>query len=167
MIYFTLETNRTANRIKIGYSKSPEERIKSLQTSSPVDLDVLLIMPGSKNLEHVLHKTFKKDRLRGEWFVYSDDIKDFVTRERKEGAHAKTSGAWNGKDDHPPLTRKAVFLGGTIPSLNQEMRLIRGEKCASILHSPEDQQSASANDKIDKPRLVRAVSNGEQLSFFE
>lgn len=62
--------------LKIGYSKDPDERLKTLQTGSPYKLKVCTLIEceseeDGRKLERTLHwlaeKRFKK--LAGEWFV--------------------------------------------------------------------------------------------------
>jgi hypothetical protein len=58
MIYF-LKAN---NRIKIGYANDPTQRIPSIQTSSPFELEVLLIINGNYDRERELHQKFEAFR---------------------------------------------------------------------------------------------------------
>lgn len=54
--------------IKIGYSVSPEKRLKELQTGYPDTLIVILMVPGDESTERALHRKFDASRLKGEWF---------------------------------------------------------------------------------------------------
>ncbi len=80
MIYF-LKAN---NRIKIGYAIDPTQRIPSIQTSSPFDLEVLLIIDGNYDRERELHQKFETFRKSGEWFEYSEPIKSFIIQNSTE-----------------------------------------------------------------------------------
>ena len=64
--------------VKIGYSRNPLIRISSLQTSSPYEIDVLLVIDGSIFDEHSLHKRFSHLRMAGEWFKFNGEIRDFI-----------------------------------------------------------------------------------------
>ncbi len=75
MIYF-LKAN---DRIKIGYANDPSTRIPSIQTSSPFELEVLLIIDGTFSKERELHEKFLEFRKSGEWFEFSEPIKKFVS----------------------------------------------------------------------------------------
>lgn len=70
--------------IKIGFSKSPENRLKELQTGYPDTLIILLMMPGSESTESTLHREFAASRLKGEWFrpdeYLLERIKEFKER---------------------------------------------------------------------------------------
>ena len=74
MIYFV----KANDRIKIGYSSNPTSRINQLQTSSPYDLEVLLIIDGDREKERILHKEFKDCRKKGEWFEFEGTVKDYI-----------------------------------------------------------------------------------------
>jgi hypothetical protein len=74
MIYF-LKANE---KVKIGYADDPSKRIPAIQTSSPYELEVLLIIDGNYNKEHELHKKFQNYRTSGEWFEYEETLKTFI-----------------------------------------------------------------------------------------
>ncbi|MBL7128081.1 MAG: GIY-YIG nuclease family protein [Ignavibacteria bacterium] len=74
MIYFI----KANDKIKIGYADDPSKRIPSIQTSSPFDLEVLLIIDGNYDKESELHKRFHGHRTSGEWFNYEESIKAFI-----------------------------------------------------------------------------------------
>jgi hypothetical protein len=76
--------NREMGMVKIGYSAdSPENRLKALQTGSPVLLERMGIVRGDKSLEYWLHSKFKKDRSHGEWFRLSASIDEWIGRHCK------------------------------------------------------------------------------------
>jgi len=70
-VYFI--QGESGGAIKIGHSKDPELRLKTLQTGYPDTLKILLIIPGSEKMEEKLHEKFNDIRLNGEWF--KPDIK--------------------------------------------------------------------------------------------
>lgn len=74
MIYF-LKGN---DRVKIGYSHDPSERILSIQTSSPYELEVLLIIDGTQDEERELHAKFRNLRQSGEWFLFDEPIRNYI-----------------------------------------------------------------------------------------
>jgi hypothetical protein len=75
MIYFIRSYNK---HIKIGYSKDPLDRMKSLQTGSPAKLHIQATMPGDYQTEIGLHELFRHLRSHGEWFRYTDELKWFI-----------------------------------------------------------------------------------------
>jgi ribosome-associated translation inhibitor RaiA len=74
--YFILDEESKA--VKIGWATNPYQRLEALQTSNPHQLVFLLIIKGSKELETQLHKLFSEDKIRGEWFHYSKNIKEYI-----------------------------------------------------------------------------------------
>ena len=70
-VYF-IEADGVA--IKIGFTLDVERRIKRMQMDCPIDLYLIGVMKGDRNLEAKIHRKFKKYRYRGEWFKISDDI---------------------------------------------------------------------------------------------
>lgn len=74
MIYFI----KANDKVKIGYAEDPSKRIPSIQTSSPYELEVLLILEGNYDLEYKLHKRFNDLRATGEWFDFGESIKSYI-----------------------------------------------------------------------------------------
>jgi predicted GIY-YIG superfamily endonuclease len=68
------------NYIKIGVSKNPERRIKSLQTGNPYKIKLILAIEDSAayDLEYQFHKYYEKEKSVGEWFEINDNIRNFV-----------------------------------------------------------------------------------------
>ncbi|MBD1389460.1 GIY-YIG nuclease family protein [Neiella sp. HB171785] len=67
---------KQTDQCKIGISKSPRKRLKALQTSNAMALELSLVFEvegSAAKLEQRLHKQFKKKRLKGEWFCGLDD----------------------------------------------------------------------------------------------
>lgn len=56
------------NRIKIGFSANPGDRLASLQTGSPFRLEIISCVPGSRADEMRMHRRLAKYRRTGEWF---------------------------------------------------------------------------------------------------
>jgi hypothetical protein len=54
--------------IKIGLSVDVQHRVRTLQSGSPVALDLLCSIPGTEETEATLHDLFASGRLHGEWF---------------------------------------------------------------------------------------------------
>lgn len=84
-VYFILAPQ--SDCVKIGRAKNPETRLKALQTASPDELELLLMLPHSPPFEeHQLHKRFDKYRTQGEWFEYCGELKRFVGQKIKNPA---------------------------------------------------------------------------------
>lgn len=64
---------------KIGNSKSPNIRVKGLQTGNESELSIAFIYKSknAKLIEKTLHRYYQHKNLRGEWFgLTHDDIQD-------------------------------------------------------------------------------------------
>ena len=69
--------------VKIGRTaKEPIERLRDLQVGSPNNLSLLCwITEGMFNhTERSLHKRFKAQHVRGEWFRYEGDLSEFIEK---------------------------------------------------------------------------------------
>lgn len=77
-VYFFVEAER--GLIKIGSAHDVEQRASVLQTGCADRLDVLGVIPHPRprKLESHLHKMFRQDRYRAEWFRYSERMEEFV-----------------------------------------------------------------------------------------
>jgi DNA-binding MarR family transcriptional regulator len=68
VVYFI--GNANSGPIKIGFTSSeePSNRLRSLQTASPVELKVLGYINGGAKVEGRIHSFLHLHRLKGEWF---------------------------------------------------------------------------------------------------
>lgn len=66
--------------VKIGKAVRLMNRISELQTSVPSKLVLVYLSIGDKEKE--LHQKFKSHRIRGEWFSWSDEVREFCLRNR-------------------------------------------------------------------------------------
>lgn len=71
--------------VKIGITTSVADRLRQIQSMSPVELEVLWARPGSQELERSLHRHFADHRSHGEWFTFDDDAVDLVKNAIKSG----------------------------------------------------------------------------------
>lgn len=80
--YVYLMLNDDTSLIKIGTSKKPGYREKTLHSQEP-NIHIIALWCCSKAIEKELHKKFDKKRVRGEWFrlTFSElkEIEDFMT----------------------------------------------------------------------------------------
>jgi len=63
----------SADAVKIGITTDVDSRLKALQTANPQTLKLVDALPmisknKAKQVEQLIHKCFKKYRLKGEWF---------------------------------------------------------------------------------------------------
>lgn len=81
-IYFLTD----GDYIKIGFTTNWDQRSGAYLTHSARKLTLVARIPGTREIEHSLHRRFKSDRTTGEWFRYSDEIWRYLketTREQK------------------------------------------------------------------------------------
>lgn len=71
---------RSGDYIKIGSSVNIRKRMKSLQIGNPIKLK--LIYYNNKLSEYLMHNQFSSDYIHGEWFHYSEDIKNFIIKNK-------------------------------------------------------------------------------------
>jgi len=75
-VYFVQASN---GLVKIGVSGSPENRLRTLQTMSPVPLRLLLVLQGGgAHREAELHEQFAEHRSHGEWFRPAPELLAFI-----------------------------------------------------------------------------------------
>jgi hypothetical protein len=81
-LMFNVDTNST----KIGFSKNPYNRERTLQSKDP-NVFLLAAWKAPKSVEKQLHKKFDRKRIRGEWFSLSIDdlisIKQIMQQDTK------------------------------------------------------------------------------------
>ena len=63
----------TTGAFKVGRSSNPERRVKELQTGSPFELRIILVIENSGHREKPLHRRLhgyrSQGHLKGEWFI--------------------------------------------------------------------------------------------------
>lgn len=69
MIYFIEAVG--IDRVKIGTSINPEQRLLKLTHYMPCDVRLMKVVEGGYREEHALHHRFRDHRVKGEWFVLS------------------------------------------------------------------------------------------------
>jgi len=76
LIYFIQNIN--TGSVKIGYSRRIKERLSVLSVGSDSKLDIIKVLKVNNQVESVIFNKFSKDRIKGEWFAYSNNIKRFI-----------------------------------------------------------------------------------------
>jgi len=76
--------------IKIGHSKSPENRLKALQNEknttlrpsqiNPKNMKIIKLVKGGQHLEQVLHGYCYKSHVVGEWFRHDSFVAQIIER---------------------------------------------------------------------------------------
>ena len=65
-------------RYKIGFSITPQKRVRQIQSPYPVDLICIIQTDDMLSLENKLHARFDHARKHGEWFELSDEDIDEI-----------------------------------------------------------------------------------------
>lgn len=79
MIYFV----KCNDMVKIGYTKrNPEKRLAALQTANPYELLLIKTIEGTIDDEKILHAKYKKYHIRGEWFLFTGDLRTHIELDR-------------------------------------------------------------------------------------
>jgi hypothetical protein len=78
MAYDNADWRRILPVVKIGATNDVSRRLKQLNTGSPVRLVVVGIIEAAvpKTTELRLHVRFSTSRIRGEWFSYTERMRD-------------------------------------------------------------------------------------------
>jgi len=66
------------DKIKIGVSDNPENRVQQLATGSAVTLRLKAKMSGDALTEREMHKKFQHLQVDREWFYAAKELKDFM-----------------------------------------------------------------------------------------
>jgi Meiotically Up-regulated Gene 113 (MUG113) protein len=85
-VYFLLYGNGNNAKVKIGTSKNVNARLASLKTGVPGKVRVYYVTPANIALERELHDRFAEDRVSGEWFRFSQAIRDWINQDRDRRA---------------------------------------------------------------------------------
>lgn len=74
-VYFIRDETGLA---KIGHSYDPWQRLRALQSTSPVQLAIVRVVDGGQKTEAWLHRRFADYRQHGEWFALTDEMLTIV-----------------------------------------------------------------------------------------
>ena len=78
-------------RIKIGFSRNPDSRVRELATGAPAKLTFLGQVDGPISLETALHRHLRNYRVSGEWFRDCEQVREAMrlalAGENFEGQH--------------------------------------------------------------------------------
>lgn len=71
MIYFL---SNGIGQVKIGYSTTPQKRVKELQTAHPQTLELMAVCPGDAAREAEYHTKYSCYHINREWFRENRDM---------------------------------------------------------------------------------------------
>ena len=114
---------------KIGISEKPTIRLNDLQTACPHELKLIACYSGYNHQEWTVHRSHRRERIRGEWFALSDQqvkiiclwleeqsklVEETKDRSPKESIERLVIG---GKAEKP---KRSVFLPGEVDGVYYE-----------------------------------------------
>lgn len=76
VVYFIAAAD---NLIKIGHTTNLNARLRSLRTAHPGELQILLVVSGSRDDEQELYRRFAEFRVGREWFKRCEPIEEYIT----------------------------------------------------------------------------------------
>lgn len=71
--------------LKIGCSRKPETRLRTMAVNSPTPLRLIATWPGQIADEQALHRRFHDHRFYNEWFRLEGEVANFVESVRGKG----------------------------------------------------------------------------------
>lgn len=75
MTVYIFQAGASEGPVKIGCTTGKTNvRLSAVQTGSADELTLLRECPGNRTVEKWLHKKFKANHIRGEWFVFHSDM---------------------------------------------------------------------------------------------
>jgi hypothetical protein len=83
-IYFVLAPQ--VRRVKIGHAYDIQKRLRDIRSFCPIELKVLHVFERkNQQTEKALHMLLDDVRLHGEWFEYTQDIREMLQQAGAEG----------------------------------------------------------------------------------
>lgn len=75
-VYFVKAVD--SDSVKIGRATDVSKRIRALQIGHDSKLELLALVPAHFGLERALHRRFRHQHRRGEWYAYDGELRSFV-----------------------------------------------------------------------------------------
>jgi hypothetical protein len=89
VVYF-VQSAKASAAVKIGYTTNLPNRLVGLkQTYNCGELETLLVLPGTRELEQHLHAMFAHLRIDGEWFHPGEDLLTFIREQKAASTEAQ------------------------------------------------------------------------------
>lgn len=157
MIYFV----RCCEFVKIGVAVDPIARLLTLQTGCPFDMQLIGVAPGKDKEETELHRLFMQDHYRGEWFVWTKQIEQYVEKEcDKSVACATGIMALPHPNSLRPIPRYDPTPQPAQQALNPNELLTNDQAAALVGLKPQTLQNWRMTGKYNLPyirvgRLIR------------
>lgn len=109
-VYLIQAASTPEGPVKIGWAdEAPLERLRALQTGFWEELKIIRLMDGPRALEGWLHQFFSEQRIRGEWFRFTEAML-YITQDDVIPPPARQRPA---KHYDPPLQQVLKKIGPT------------------------------------------------------
>lgn len=168
MIYFIYDSNNNAVKIGKTNKDSLYVRLSMIQVGNPNELTILGVMDGDLDKEQELHQEFKKYYIRGEWFTYSDEIKEYVSTNTKEPVVVEGN-KWSTNNHlkrkyNKQLTLKnhEHYVNTVLPSLHNYFEL----DAKAIVTNEEIQECCRTNNIMNKTK-TNVIKVSDIAAYFK
>lgn len=74
----TIYIMRCSDYVKIGVSHNPQQRLASIKTMTPFDVEIVMTFNGDRKLEQSLHLRFREYLHRNEWFRFDGALREWI-----------------------------------------------------------------------------------------
>jgi hypothetical protein len=153
-VYFILAMK--CNLIKIGSTADLPRRLYEMSTSNPDELKILGVMPGDYTTERTLHRTFKKFRMKGEWFAADQFILDFVEEHCSKSDAVATH--LNSESDRQQSRREETYRRRVNKEKLQQMQAALDELGKNWrLAYTYDSDKLDINNSEDRHRIEKEI----------
>lgn len=139
MFVYFLKIEARPEMMKIGMAADVQQRIKELQTGSPYKLLLLGALKcksraHAASIENQAHWIFRKRRVQGEWFRYTDEVPPYVRTILEGAADEMRERIWTKrvKKHHVKKSLKA------------------SRKLGEIITAKRNAHAFTENDKLDR-----------------
>ena len=75
-----------ADAVKIGFTTDVDRRVYDMKTYQFSPVEVLLVIPGLRQVERELHQRFSHLRIQREWFRADPELMEFIGKEASSRA---------------------------------------------------------------------------------
>ncbi|MFJ9690356.1 GIY-YIG nuclease family protein [Streptomyces bacillaris] len=106
--------------VKIGFSKTPQKRLSTLQIGSPVPLTLLATFEGGRDLETSLHRHFASRRRHGEWFELGANPLEAVGAAASIHTQRSHSAARHSSDNPVRVPPRGTTLDARFPVMSPD-----------------------------------------------
>jgi hypothetical protein len=116
-----------AGRIKIGFSRNVQARLRQFSTGSALKFSLIGEIDGTKNLEKAIHQKLAANREHGEWFRDCEEVRAILELIQRDGPSAI---GFVEPDNRPRTEEAAPYRAPPVRDSVLRSACIRIEACA-------------------------------------